>query len=144
MVFDNPPPVGFSWCSPAGPSGDGYSCGNWDDAAVAKANLFAMLDWSSKFPEYSSNKLYLVGESYAGVYVPTVAQQLVTNPLAKGINLAGIAVGDPCFGLDILCGPGLYPGPYHAFAWAYGKGQISNIAYNEVSGLSCCFLNLFF
>ena len=44
---------------------------------------------------YSSNRLFLVGESYAGLYVPMLAQQILE---AGSMRLEGIAVGDGCLG----------------------------------------------
>ena len=43
------------------------------------------------------------GESYAGIYVPTLAQQVVLGNDAGNprVNLQGIAVGNGCLGLDI-------------------------------------------
>ena len=40
-------------------------------------------------------RFFITGESYAGVYVPTLAKELLDN--AKGqVNFKGLAVGDPC------------------------------------------------
>ena len=42
---------------------------------------------------------YITGESYAGVYVPTLARWIVDHNDQDGsfkINLKGIAAGDPC------------------------------------------------
>ena len=37
------------------------------------------------------------GESYAGVYIPTLTKELLTDPIAKDVvPLKGIMVGDPC------------------------------------------------
>lgn len=94
LIVDNPPPVGFSYCDPAGQSGDGYSCGDWNDSLVALANAEFLANWVAAFPEYSKSDLFITGESYAGIYVPNIAEQLVKNP--RGVNLKGFAVGDGC------------------------------------------------
>lgn len=39
--------------------------------------------WFGQFPEFLPNPFYISGESYAGIYVPTLASQVV-----KGINSA--------------------------------------------------------
>jgi carboxypeptidase C (cathepsin A) len=31
LIINSPPPVGYSYCTPAGPGGDGNSCGTWND-----------------------------------------------------------------------------------------------------------------
>ena len=44
--------------------------------------------------------------SRAGVYVPVIFEQLMKDP--GPLKLGGLAVGDPCLGLDVFCGPGLF------------------------------------
>jgi hypothetical protein len=64
IAVNNPPPIGFSYCAAPGPSGDGYSCGDWDDALVAAANHeFLTNMFTTEFPEYAKNELYITGES---------------------------------------------------------------------------------
>ena len=36
--------------------------------------------------------------------VPIIARALLARPEGKSINLAGIATGDGCLGIDVLCG----------------------------------------
>ena len=50
-VRNLPPPVGFSYCDPVGPSGDGNSCGSWNDTKTAKHSLIFMQNWMKAFPE---------------------------------------------------------------------------------------------
>ena len=35
--------------------------------------IVALRDWYTKFPEFAENKLFVSGESYAGIYVPYLA-----------------------------------------------------------------------
>ena len=59
VAVNNPPPIGFSYCTggdPAntGPSGDGYSCGAWNDGLTAAANrAFLASLFLNDFPEVS-------------------------------------------------------------------------------------------
>jgi serine carboxypeptidase-like clade 1 len=49
------------------------------------------------FPELAANDFYIAGESYAGVYVPTLANAIrVSNQggQAPRVNLKGIMVGN--------------------------------------------------
>jgi hypothetical protein len=78
-----------SYCTPAGPTGDGTSCGDWNDGLVANANHAFVTDLIKVFPEFAANGLYITGESYAGVYVPTMVQKLMQDP--RGVNLKGFA-----------------------------------------------------
>lgn len=52
------------------------------------------MNWFSLYPEYSQHKFYITGESYAGIYIPMLMQQIDLNPiaLAPRINLIGAAV----------------------------------------------------
>jgi cathepsin A (carboxypeptidase C) len=55
--------------------------------------------FQNKFPTLAANPFYITGESYAGVYVPTLARWIVDHNDQDGsfkINLKGIAAGDPC------------------------------------------------
>ncbi len=69
LMFDWPPPVGFSYCHGKA-SGGGTSCGDWDDARTATVQYAALKGWFDLFPERRPNPLYLTGESYAGICAP--------------------------------------------------------------------------
>jgi hypothetical protein len=155
IAVNNPPPIGYSYCTgqPAGtnpakpgsantgPSGDGYSCGPWDDASVAKANAAFIRNLFTKdFPEYAKNPLFITGESYAGVYVPTIVRELWADP--GPTTLAGFAVGDGCMGTEVLCGStindALPPlvraqnGPWYRVEFMHGHGQVSERNYRTI------------
>ena len=66
-----------------------------------KNHVVSLSNWLVQFPEFALNDLYIAGESYAGIYVPTMAEQILSFPLpapAPKINLAGLAIGDGCIG----------------------------------------------
>ena len=44
LLFDWPPPVGFSYCNDV-PAGDGFSCGAWNDTRAAQAEYAALRGW---------------------------------------------------------------------------------------------------
>jgi len=136
LILNSPPPVGFSYCNPAGPSGDGTSCGSWNDSRTAKHNYAFLQNWFKSFPEYRKNDFYITGESYAGIYVPTLAREIIENENA--INLKGWAVGDGCLGNDILCGSGkdAWKGPYFTIEFMHGHGQFSDKTYEAI--MSVC------
>jgi carboxypeptidase C (cathepsin A) len=62
-----------------------------------------MLNFFKAFPEYASNDFYISGESYAGIYVPTLANRIVMGNAAGNakINIKGIAVGNGCWGSEV-------------------------------------------
>lgn len=64
-----------------------------------------LLRWLDRFPEYKTRDLFIVGESYAGHYVPELAVTILDNnllPHATPIKLKGIAVStqdSPCMAM---------------------------------------------
>ena len=75
----------------------GGDCKN-TDITTAKAAYSALQDFFTKFSELRANAFFITGESYAGVYCPTLADQIVRGNAGGSpkINLVGMAVGDPC------------------------------------------------
>ncbi|KAJ1405235.1 Serine carboxypeptidase, serine active site [Sesbania bispinosa] len=69
------------------------------DEITARDNLVFLQRWFTKFPEYSNNDFFITGESYAGHYVPQLAQLIVETKTKFNFNLKGIAIGNPL--LDI-------------------------------------------
>lgn len=70
---------------------------NTDDAITAHDNLQALLQFFAGYPEFKDNDFYIMGESYAGIYVPTLAYNVIAYNQATSrdnINLVGIAVGN--------------------------------------------------
>jgi carboxypeptidase C (cathepsin A) len=135
LIRNLPPPVGFSYCDPAGPTGDGFSCGPWNDSSVAEHSYNFLKNWVEQaFPELQSHDLYLVGESYAGIYVPMLANQITDvhpdGALAK--MLRGVAVGDGCTS-GLTCTK--YPGPYFTVQFFYGHGQFSTKTYEQIQSV---------
>ncbi|EPS74304.1 hypothetical protein M569_00447, partial [Genlisea aurea] len=55
-------------------------------------------NWLKKFPEFKGREFYLTGESYAGHYVPQLAQLLVQSK--KLFDFKGIAIGNPLLDFD--------------------------------------------
>uniref|UniRef100_A0A914UYG0 Carboxypeptidase n=1 Tax=Plectus sambesii TaxID=2011161 RepID=A0A914UYG0_9BILA len=76
LFLESPIGVGFSY--------DTSNASNvkTNDDIVASENYLALLDFFTNVqPAYANKTFYIAGESYAGIYLPTLAQQLV-----KGIN----------------------------------------------------------
>ena len=86
------------------PGGVGFSKGErkiYNDANTAEDNLQALLAFFQKFPNMKKNDFYITGESYAGIYVPYLAYEIIKfNKLPssreKRIKLKGIMVGNAC------------------------------------------------
>lgn len=80
----------------------------------------AVNQFFAMFPEYKANKFFITGESYAGVYVPTLAEAIVNGQKDgsyTGAPLTGIAAGNGCSGTEVgICGSGTQ-GTY--YEWKY-------------------------
>ena len=94
LYIEGPPGVGFSYCREQ--LGDpNFVCSSDDDLA-SSATLDALRSFFHKFPAFLHRDMYITGESYAGVYVPTLAKRVVESELMEMVNFKGWAVGDPC------------------------------------------------
>ncbi|XP_008777393.1 serine carboxypeptidase-like 45 isoform X2 [Phoenix dactylifera] len=90
LYLETPAGVGFSYAN------DTSCYEGVDDKMTARDNLVFLLRWFSKFPQYKVRDLYITGESYAGHYVPQLAELMVKFNKKKNIfNLKGAALGNP-------------------------------------------------
>jgi len=67
-----------------------------DKVTAMDSNNF-LRNFFTAYPEFQENDFYIAGESYAGIYVPTLAQQIMLgnkNGQTPIINLEGILVGN--------------------------------------------------
>lgn len=99
LVLESPAGVGHSYCKEQLVGGP---CINTDNSTASAAHAALSTFFTHKFPELAPNKFYITGESYAGVYIPTLAERILSSNRQIGsgsgrrINLVGLAVGDPC------------------------------------------------
>ena len=123
LVWEQPAGVGFSRCI-------AEPCAVWNDTSAAGANLEFLLAFYEAFPSERGRELVISGESYAGIYVPMLAQLVhehnaglspsssSSSSLASSsssssssssalIPLKGIAVGNGCVGYGVKGGCGL-------------------------------------
>ncbi|KAI4238160.1 MAG: hypothetical protein LQ352_007893 [Teloschistes flavicans] len=83
------------------PAGAGYSSGN--QAAINIADdTYDLFHWLKafydRFPTLKNKNTYLMGESYAGIYIPYLARALISHCNILNINLKAIVLGDPTIG----------------------------------------------
>uniref|UniRef100_A0A8C6WK46 Carboxypeptidase n=1 Tax=Neogobius melanostomus TaxID=47308 RepID=A0A8C6WK46_9GOBI len=83
LYLESPAGVGFSYSD-----NKNYKT---NDTEVALNNYLALKTFLKLFPEYASNAVFLTGESYGGIYIPTLAQRVMED---SAINLQGVAVGN--------------------------------------------------
>ena len=96
VYIESPAGVGYSYCD--GKNGPINSCPNWNDTNVAEDNHKILQEFFKGYPEYLKNQFFIFGESYGGVYVPTLVMQIEKDP--SGLPpLIGFAIGDGCMGI---------------------------------------------
>lgn len=91
LFLDSPVGVGFSF------SNNSNDLLNNGDKSTAKDSLTFLQKWFKRFPRYSGCDFYITGESYAGHYVPQLAQAIVQAQKLTGdksINIKGYMVGN--------------------------------------------------
>ncbi|XP_010055737.2 LOW QUALITY PROTEIN: serine carboxypeptidase-like 45 [Eucalyptus grandis] len=87
LYLESPAGVGFSYST----SQSFYK--GITDNITAQDNLVFLQHWFTKYPQYKGRDFFITGESYAGHYVPELAQLIVKSKVE--INLKGIAIGNP-------------------------------------------------
>ncbi|GKU90586.1 hypothetical protein SLEP1_g4567 [Rubroshorea leprosula] len=110
LFVESPAGVGWSYSN----TSSDYTRG---DAATAMDMQIFMMKWFEKFPELKSRDLFLTGESYAGHYVPQLADLLLDHNARSTrfkFNIKGIAIGNPLLKLDRDI-----PAAYEFF-WSHG------------------------
>ncbi|TKY46291.1 Serine carboxypeptidase 27 [Spatholobus suberectus] len=91
LFLESPAGVGFSYSNS---TSDLYTAG---DQRTAEDTYTFLVNWFERFPQYKHRDFYIAGESYAGHYVPQLAQ--IVYQKNKGIkdpdiNFKGFLVGN--------------------------------------------------
>ena len=93
LYVESPGDVGFSYID----SKYDYDLEINDDIA-SQDNFNALMDFFQRFPSFKGRDFYISGESYAGIYVPTLAYRIIEYNKgvveSQKINLKGILVGN--------------------------------------------------
>ncbi|KHJ78982.1 hypothetical protein OESDEN_21388 [Oesophagostomum dentatum] len=68
----------------------------WNDDKTASDIYLALQDFFNVYPDFINNQFFVTGESYGGVYVPTLTRLLIQQIQAgnSSINLAGMSIGN--------------------------------------------------
>uniref|UniRef100_A0A915NFV4 Carboxypeptidase n=1 Tax=Meloidogyne floridensis TaxID=298350 RepID=A0A915NFV4_9BILA len=61
---------------------------------TANYNYEALKQFLNKFPEYKGRPTIISGESYAGVYLPMLANLIIKRQKKFSINLKGVLIGN--------------------------------------------------
>ncbi|XP_030521477.1 serine carboxypeptidase-like 28 [Rhodamnia argentea] len=130
LFLDSPAGVGFSF------STDNFT--RYGDHSTAHESYTFLKSWFKRFPGYKGRAFYIAGQSYAGHYIPSLAQVILkknsrkTNPV---INLKGLLMGNPNLDRESeLKGRALY-------YWSHGL--ISDDTYQGLSGALCSSLKTY-
>jgi carboxypeptidase C (cathepsin A) len=130
IYLESPAGVGFSYID-SKKDEDLYI----DDHISGKENLEAVVDFFSKYPSLKSNNFYIAGESYAGIYVPTLAANIVDynqkQVSSQKINLKGIMVGNGVTDWSVDCDNALVD---FAFTHALYSPELRNKYINTCKG----------
>ena len=135
LYIEAPVGVGFSFSDT-----DNYKI---DDDSAANDNRAAIEAFYTMFPQFKTNKFFITGESYGGIYVPTLAEAIVNGQLDgsyTGATLTGIGVGNGCTGTEIgICGSGPQ-GTYYEWTYLLGQGFISSDLKKQINS-ECDWVN---
>ncbi|XP_027068005.2 serine carboxypeptidase 1 [Coffea arabica] len=96
LFLESPAGVGFSYSN----TSSDYITG---DTKTAADSYIFLVNWLERFPEYKTRDFLITGESYAGHYVPQLAQLIlhikkITNQTV--INLKGVAIGNGYYDIE--------------------------------------------
>ncbi|KAI9348690.1 peptidase S10, serine carboxypeptidase [Obelidium mucronatum] len=90
LYVDQPIGAGFSFTKP--------KTGPHNEYEVGEQFYTFLKQWYAIFPESQKWKLFITGESYAGVYVPWIGKYIIEHPVlpsGQKINLKALGVGNP-------------------------------------------------
>ncbi|KAH9427081.1 hypothetical protein DERP_014340 [Dermatophagoides pteronyssinus] len=141
----------FSWNAQANmvyiesPAGVGYSYkldNNYttNDDITAQNNYVALKSFFKKFPHFEENSLYISGESYGGVYVPTLSVKILENHYPK--NFKGFLIGNGIMNYEMQKNSLIHYYYHHALinddTWQY---LLNNCCPNVTNARQCDFAN---
>ncbi|XP_004510209.1 serine carboxypeptidase-like 20 [Cicer arietinum] len=121
IYLDSPAGVGFSYSE----NETDYQTGDIKTASDTHAFL---LKWFELYPEFLANPFFIAGESYAGVYVPTLAYEVLKGidaGVKPNLNFKGYIVGNGVTD-EQIDGNALVP-------FVHGMGLISDELFEEVN-----------
>nr|CAX73718.1 Lysosomal protective protein precursor [Schistosoma japonicum] len=128
LYFESPAGVGFSYSLDSNPL--------IDDNQTALDNYHALLHFLEKFPEYEGRRLFVTGESYAGVYVPTLSLLLVNS---SRFDFKAIAVGNGLTNYRLNDNSLLYFINYHGLIGENSWNDLINKCCKDKCSTSCMF-----
>ncbi|KAL3088562.1 hypothetical protein niasHT_023180 [Heterodera trifolii] len=121
VYIEAPAGVGFSYAT------DGNTTTN--DDLTSLENYEAIKQFFSKHPSFRNHSVFITGESYGGVYVPTLTARIVDGQAEFPINLKGMAIGNGYMNANLNIDT--------SARFAYGHGIIDEKIWNELEQRCC-------
>ncbi|KAH9395542.1 hypothetical protein TYRP_020567 [Tyrophagus putrescentiae] len=123
LFLESPAGVGFSFNA-----AKNYST---NDDATAALNYGALQSFYAKFPHLVNNDFYIAGESYGGVYIPTLSRNVVAG--GSPANFRGFAIGNGLLEQTMLANSYLLFTHYHGL---YSPSMWNSLVSNCCAGVS--------
>ena len=126
LFLEQPAGVGFSYAVNGSTTSDDY---------IQSQNTYGfLLSFFAAYPEFAKNDFYVTGESYAGIYVPTLTYRIYEGNKAGNahINIKGAAIGNGCWGDEIGTCSSSPDSTRIALTFYYGHGMVSHAAWDAM------------
>ncbi|XP_071715679.1 serine carboxypeptidase 24-like [Rutidosis leptorrhynchoides] len=97
LFLESPAGVGFSYSN----TSSDYDLSG--DKRTAEDSYVFLVNWFRRFPHYKNNDFYIIGESYAGYYIPELADVITKKNVvghSTSINFKGIMIGNGIMNSD--------------------------------------------
>jgi len=121
IYIESPAGVGYSYAS------DGNTTTN--DDLTSYENYQAVKLFFQTYPAFRNHSTFIMGESYGGVYVPTLTARIVDGQADFPINLRGMALGNGYVNEKLNIDTSV--------RFAYGHGLIDEKLWNTLEN-ECC------
>lgn len=121
VYIESPAGVGYSYAT------DGNITTN--DDLTSLENYEAVKQFFTEFPQFRHHQTFIMGESYGGVYVPTLTARIVDGQKDFPINLKGMALGNGYVNEKLNIDTSV--------RFAYGHGLIDEKIWNTLER-DCC------
>jgi cathepsin A (carboxypeptidase C) len=108
-----------------------------DDDTTSLQNYLALQDFfTNKFPEHADNDFYITGESYGGIYIPTLAVRIVNG--SYPFNFKKFAIGNPYLNAVMNSVSNMYYLYYHGLAGVEQWENFQNACCEGVPTIDTC------
>uniref|UniRef100_A0AC34RS62 Carboxypeptidase n=1 Tax=Panagrolaimus sp. JU765 TaxID=591449 RepID=A0AC34RS62_9BILA len=98
-------------------------------SSTAEENYLAMKQFFKKHPKFRNHSTFIIGESYGGIFVPTLASKIIDGSSSFPIKLEGIGIGNGLldYGRFLI----------DTIEFAYSHGVLDEDVYNSYRN-ACC------